>query len=56
MTTITTAYVMNLKRSDVLTLLLATILQVLRTTTDLVHMIVSDVQTHLRVTLIQLLQ
>jgi hypothetical protein len=51
MTIITTAYVMNSKRSDVLTQQLATILPALLMTMDLVRMIVTDVQTHLLVTL-----
>jgi hypothetical protein len=56
MTTITTAYVMNSKRSDVLTQQRATILPAPLTTMDLVRMTVTDVQTHLHVTLIQRLR
>jgi hypothetical protein len=56
MTTITTAYAMNSKRSDVLTQQRATILPAPLTTMDLVRMTVTDVQTHLHVTLIQRLR
>jgi hypothetical protein len=56
MTTITTAYVTNSKHSDVLTQQLATILPEQLTTMDLVRMTVTDVQTHLHVTLIQRLR
>tara|TARA_B110000211_G_C13710302_1_gene391440 strand:+ start:265 stop:438 length:174 start_codon:yes stop_codon:yes gene_type:complete len=52
MTTITTAYVMNSKRSDVLTQQLATILPAQLTTTNLARMIVTGVLTHQLVTLI----
>ena len=56
MTTITTAYVMNSKRSDVLTQQLVTILQGPLTTMDRVRMTVSDVLTLLHVILIQRLR